>query len=58
MSKEIEAHRKTWEARFEYWDNCVGNAERALEVAKNERYLALVELGNLAVKQMIEDGKL
>lgn len=50
--------RKTIEARLEYYDSQVEAAERALEYRREQRFICLRQLGELAIQEMIEDGKL
>ena len=50
--------RKTAEARLEYWSERLIHAQKSVEVAKEQMYIAQVELGRIAVEEMIKEGTL
>ena len=47
--------RKTALARYEYWTERLVNAEKAVEVAREQMYLAQQALGQIAVEEMIKE---
>lgn len=50
--------KKTALARLEYYDEQVADAERALEYRREQRQLALDTLGEIVLREMLEDGTL